>query len=64
MSKTNDPSRDELTIEQLDAVSGGGDLSILKHLDQASSGVGGGGDGSPTPTSAWNTLLYQYGYLK
>jgi bacteriocin-like protein len=51
----------ELTIDELDAVSGG--LSIQKHLDQASSSVGGGG-GSPTPTSAWNTLLYQYGYLK
>jgi hypothetical protein len=53
----------ELTEIELDAVSGG-DLSIQKHLDQASSSVGGGDGGSPTPTSAWNTLLYQYGYIK
>jgi hypothetical protein len=53
----------ELTEIGLDAVSGGA-LSIQKHLDQASSSVGDGGGGSPTPTSAWNTLLYQYGYLK
>ena len=59
---TNSTDR-ELTEIELDAVSGG-DLSIQKHLDQASSSVGGGGGGSPTPTSAWNTLLYQYGYIK
>jgi hypothetical protein len=53
----------ELTIDELDAVSGG-DLSITKVLDQPSSTLGDGGGGSPTPTSAWNTLLYQYGYLK
>jgi bacteriocin-like protein len=53
----------ELTDDELDAVSGG-DLSITKVLDQPSSTLGDGGGGSPTPTSAWNTLLYQYGYLK
>jgi bacteriocin-like protein len=52
----------ELTENELDAVSGG--LSIQKHFDQASSNGGDGGGGSATPTSAWNTLLYQYGYLK
>jgi bacteriocin-like protein len=53
----------ELTNDELDAVSGG-DLSITKVIDQPSSTLGGGGGGSPTPTSAWNTLLYQYGYIK
>ena len=65
MSKTNDTSdlvHRELTETELEAVSGG-DLSITKVLDQPSSTLGYDGGGA-TPTSAWNTLLYQYGYLK
>jgi bacteriocin-like protein len=55
----------ELTNDELDAVSGGAEFVITKLMDVSTSGGdGGGGGGGATPTSAWNTLLYQYGYIK
>jgi bacteriocin-like protein len=62
MSTASNVDHRELTETELEAVSGG-DLSITKVLDQPSSTLGYDGGGA-TPTSAWNTLLYQYGYLK
>ena len=58
----------ELSIDELDAVSGGTDLSslsIAKQLD--SPGIGGGGDGggggnAGTAINAWNKLLGNYGF--
>ena len=64
MTKTIDTSR-ELTIDELDAVSGGGDLSISKFIDTSSSSLpfGSGSGTTPrTPAGAWNDLLENYGY--
>jgi bacteriocin-like protein len=52
----------ELTNDELDTVSGGAEFVITKLMDVSVSG--GDGGGGPTPSSAWNTLLYQYGYIK
>jgi bacteriocin-like protein len=54
----------ELTINELDTVSGG--LTIQKQLDAASPKLGGGGGGGSGSNAgpaiaAWNTLLGQYG---
>jgi hypothetical protein len=70
MSKTNDTSYDvaatserELTIDELDTVSGGLEFTITKFMDAASpmgGEVGGGGAGPAIP--AWNKLLGNYGF--
>jgi hypothetical protein len=67
MRNTNDRSCVELTIEQLDAVSGGGtnrgnvaagwDLANNKIIDG-----GGGGGGADPAIAAWNKLLGNYGF--
>jgi bacteriocin-like protein len=53
----------ELTIDELDAISGGTTIApnrqtINARMDLA--GGGGGGDAGPA-IAAWNTLLHQYG---
>ena len=56
----------ELTINELDAVSGGhADFPIVKLFDKASPGGdfgGGGGGGAGPAIDAWNKLLGNYGY--
>ena len=64
MTKTIDTSR-ELTIDELNVVSGGGEFSISKFNDTSSSSFGffsGSGTTRPTPAGAWNDLLENYGY--
>ena len=63
MSKTNDAFR-ELTIDELDAVSGAEMLTIQKLTDAPSpkSPDGGGGGGGTTPAGAWNACLNRYGF--
>jgi hypothetical protein len=52
----------ELTSDELDAVSGGGDmLTITKLMDAPSSGGGYVGGGT-TPAGAWNDCLRGYGF--
>jgi hypothetical protein len=53
----------ELTSDELDAVSGGGDmLTITKLMDPPSSGGGYVGGGGTTPAGAWNDCLRGYGF--
>jgi hypothetical protein len=51
----------ELTIDELDAVSGGALGYIEPRFPVASGGGGGGGGGTKDPIGAWNDLLHQYG---
>jgi hypothetical protein len=79
MSKTNHTSygavatsERELTVDELDAVSGGGTNGgnvaggwDLKHNTIVGGGgdIGGGGGGGPDPAiAAWNKLLGNYGF--
>jgi bacteriocin-like protein len=61
MSKTNETSHDELTINELDTVSGGVTCVGGQHFDEAIIDVGGGGGGA-TPASAWNACLGVFGF--
>jgi bacteriocin-like protein len=64
MSKTNDTCR-ELTIDELEAVSGGADY-ITHSIDTPSisgdGGGGGGGGNAGTAIAAWNKCLGVFGY--
>jgi len=63
----------ELTIDELDAVSGGSANNLPKDYAAGctfvcptgdgggGSGGGGGGGGTKDPIGAWNDLLHQYG---
>jgi hypothetical protein len=59
---TNDTSRDELTIEELDAVSGGGGAHFNNAELVVTDGGGGGGGIGTTPAGAWNACLNALGY--
>jgi hypothetical protein len=69
MSKSNDSSYHaaatsarELTIDELDTVSGG-EFTVEKLIDKASPGLSDGGGGGAGPAiDAWNKLLLNYGY--
>jgi hypothetical protein len=61
----------ELTIDELDAVSGGADGTrggnVAAGWDMGKGGTiwggpDGGGGGAGPAIDAWNTLLHQYGY--
>jgi len=59
----------ELTVEQLDAVSGGSDggtvvsgWELVTSRAGGDGSSGGGGGSGTTPAGAWNDLLHNYGY--
>jgi bacteriocin-like protein len=52
----------ELTINELDTVSGGLTSAAGRHFNEASIDVGGGGGGATTPAGAWNACLNVFGY--
>ena len=65
MSKTNDTSRGELSIDELDTVIGGVTCVGGRHFDEVIidvGGGGGGGGGGITPAGAWNACLGVFGY--
>jgi hypothetical protein len=51
----------ELTINELDTVSGDLTCGAGRHFNEASIDVGGGG-GATTPAGAWNACLGVFGY--
>jgi bacteriocin-like protein len=54
----------ELTINELDTVSGGLNCGAGRHFNEASIDVGGGGGGggATTPAGAWNACLGVFNY--
>jgi bacteriocin-like protein len=56
----------ELTINELDAVSGGAkapcDVLCIPIFGRGEGGGGGGGGGAGPAIDAWNTLLHSYGF--
>jgi hypothetical protein len=51
----------ELTIDELDVVSGGGNHIPNVIIEDVGGGGGGGGSGT-TPAGAWNACLKVFGY--
>jgi hypothetical protein len=73
MSKTNHTSYGavatsecELTIDELDIVSGAAGVEtipiVIGPMYGGSGGGGGGGGGGGSPIEAWYTLIHQYGF--